>query len=158
MLCTDTFPRRAAKCCLNRRYYIFTFRERFYCTCSIQVITDYDVWTVTFCADLFQRARKTIAIGENRFGEKGICLAIHTIANRCREIGFRAVLAAEIYIMGPFALVPFMECRHSVWSMRHTVTGNVWINGQGYSYGGYALYPGQSGIGGSAVGGIWKAS
>ena len=36
--------------------------------------------------------------------------------------------------MGPFALVPFMECRHSVWSMRHTVTGNVRINGQEYSF------------------------
>lgn len=32
--------------------------------------------------------------------------------------------------MGPFVLVPFMECRHSVWSMRHLVTGNVCINGK----------------------------
>lgn len=27
--------------------------------------------------------------------------------------------------MGPFALVPFMECRHSVWSMQHSVCGTL---------------------------------
>lgn len=37
-------------------------------------------------------------------------------------------------IMGPFALVPFMECRHSVLSMRHSIRGNVWINGQEYLF------------------------
>lgn len=37
-------------------------------------------------------------------------------------------------IMGPFALVPFMECRHRVWSMCHSVRGNVCINGRKYSF------------------------
>lgn len=37
-------------------------------------------------------------------------------------------------IMGPFALAPFMECRHSVWSMRHPVRGAVDINGQKYFF------------------------
>ena len=36
--------------------------------------------------------------------------------------------------MGPFALIPFLECRHSVWSMRHRVYGMVWINGRKYSF------------------------
>ena len=36
--------------------------------------------------------------------------------------------------MGPFALAPFMECRHSVWSMRHPVRGAVDINGQKYFF------------------------
>ena len=47
-------------------------------TCSIQVITDNDAWTVMFSADLFRRTRRNIFIGENRFGEKGIHLAIRT--------------------------------------------------------------------------------
>lgn len=34
----------------------------------------------------------------------------------------------------PFKYVPFMECRHSVWSMRHSVSGTVYINGQEYSF------------------------
>lgn len=36
--------------------------------------------------------------------------------------------------MGPFSLVPFKECRHSVWSMRHSVRGNVFMNGQKYFF------------------------
>ena len=30
--------------------------------------------------------------------------------------------------------MPFMECRHSVWSMRHSVQGTVIINGEDYSF------------------------
>ena len=52
------------------------------------------------------KAGRTIYISGNRFGEKGI----------------------------RFAFVPFMECRHSVWSMRHAVRGTVDINGQEYSF------------------------
>ena len=37
-------------------------------------------------------------------------------------------------IMGPFALVPFLECRHSVWSMRHSVNGMVMVNGQTFTF------------------------
>lgn len=104
-------------------------------TCSIQVITDHDAWTVTFRADLFQRTRRTIAIGENRFGEKGIRLAIHTPQlTALGKLDFGQLWPLKYDIMGPFACVPFMECRHSVWSMRHSVTGNVWINGQKYSF------------------------
>ena len=47
-------------------------------TCSVQVITDHDAWAVTLSADSFKRTRGNIFIGENRFGEKGIRLAIHT--------------------------------------------------------------------------------
>lgn len=104
-------------------------------TCSIQVITDHDVWAVTFPADAFRRTRKRISIGENRFGEKGIRLAIQTPQLTIRgKVSFGPLFPLKYDIMGPFALVPFMECRHSVWSMRHSVRGNVCINGQKYSF------------------------
>lgn len=104
-------------------------------TCSIQVITDKDVWTVTFRADSFRRIRRNIFIGENRFGEKGIHLAIHTPQVTIRgKLDFGPLFPVKYDIMGPFALVPFMECRHSVYSMRHSVRGNVCINGQKYSF------------------------
>ncbi len=104
-------------------------------TCSIQVITDHDAWMVAFAAGSFRRTKKKIFIGENRFGEKGIYLSIHTpqLAIQGR-LDFGKLFPLKYDIMGPFALVPFMECRHSVWSMRHTVTGNVRINGQKYSF------------------------
>ena len=37
-------------------------------------------------------------------------------------------------IMGPFCFVPFMQCRHSVFSMRHRVDGELSINGKDYRF------------------------
>ena len=104
-------------------------------TCSIQIITDHDAWTVTFTTDVFQRTKRNIFIGENRFGEEGIHLAIHTSQLTVKgKLDFGPLCPLKYDIMGPFALVPFMECRHSVWSMRHSVRGNVYINGQKYFF------------------------
>lgn len=104
-------------------------------TCSIQIITDHDVRAVTFRTDLFRRRGKTVFIGENRFGEKGIHLAIRTPKlTAVGALDFGPLLPLKYDIMGPFAFVPFMECRHGVWSMRHSVTGTVWIGGQKYSF------------------------
>ena len=104
-------------------------------TCSIQVITDNDAWTVMFPADVFQRTKRNIFIGENRFGEKGIRLAIHTSQVTIRgRLDFGRLFPLKYDIMGPFSLVPFMECRHSVRSMRHSVKGNVCINGKKYIF------------------------
>lgn len=104
-------------------------------TCSIQIITDHDAWTVTFTADSFQRTKRNIFIGENQFDKEGIKLAIHTSQLDIKgKLDFGALCPLKYDIMGPFAFVPFMECRHSVWSMRHSVRGNVYINEQKYSF------------------------
>lgn len=104
-------------------------------TCSIQIITNHDAWTVMFPADIFRRTKQNIFIGKNRFGEKGIHLAIHTPQVIVRGVlDFGPLFPLKYDIMGPFALVPFMECRHSIWSMRHPVRGNVCINGREYSF------------------------
>lgn len=105
------------------------------CTCSIQIITDDNVWTAAFPSELFHRAGKNIAVGKNLFGEKGIRLAIHTpelTANGKLKFGPLSPLKYDI--MGPFALVPFLECRHSVLSMKHSVCGTVSVNGQKFSF------------------------
>lgn len=102
---------------------------------SIQVITDEEAWTVTFPADSFRRTGKNLSIGENRFGEKGIHLAIRTPRLIVRgDLHFGPLFPLKYDIMGPFAFVPFMECRHSVWSMRHSVRGNVRINERDYFF------------------------
>ena len=104
-------------------------------TCSIQVITEQNAWSVTFPADEFRRVARNIFIGENRFGKDGIYLAIHTPQLSIRgKLKFGSLAPLKYDIMGPFALVPFMECRHSVWSMRHSVSGNVNINGKEYLF------------------------
>ena len=37
-------------------------------------------------------------------------------------------------IMGPFRFVPFMECKHGVISVRHKVTGSIFLNGKEFGY------------------------
>lgn len=104
-------------------------------TCSIQIITDNNVWTVPFSADSFRRSGMNISIGKNRFGKKGIRLAIQTQQLRATgKLTFGPLSPLKYDIMGPFALIPFMECRHSVFSMSHSVCGTVHINGQKYSF------------------------
>lgn len=88
-----------------------------------------------FPADAYERTNRNIYIGENRFSEKGIHLAIHTPNVTVRgKLDFGPLFPLKYDIMGPFSLVPFMECRHSVWSMRHLVSGNALINGQKYFF------------------------
>lgn len=103
--------------------------------CSIQVITNNSAQAVTFPAEAFHRTGKYISIGGNYFGRKGICLSIHTPElDITGKLSFGTLTPLKYDIMGPFALVPFMECRHSVWSMKHTVSGTVYINGQKYFF------------------------
>lgn len=103
--------------------------------CSIQIITEKESWTVELPAEEFRRKGKTISIGKNRFGEKGIRLAVCVPGLNVKgKIDFDALFPLRYNIMGPFSLVPFLECRHSVWSMKHRVRGIVYINGEPYSF------------------------
>lgn len=104
-------------------------------TCSIQIITNQDAWTIDFDASDFRRFRKNIFIEKNRFGESGIRLVIQTPEVSVKgKLKFGPLLPLKYDIMGPFAFVPFMECRHSVWSMQHLVNGTVYINKQKYTF------------------------
>lgn len=104
-------------------------------TCSVQIITDDSSWTISFPSSAFHCAGGDIFIGQNRFGEKGIRLAIQRPELKIwGKLDFGLLSSLKYDIMGPFTLVPFLECRHSVWSMRHRVCGTVWINGRKYSF------------------------
>lgn len=109
-------------------------------TCSIQIITDDSAWNIPFRAEEFRRAGGSIFIGKdrfskNRFGKSGIWMAVKTpqICIRGR-LTFGPLTPLKYDIMGPFALVPFLECRHRVWSMKHSVCGEMRINGKKYSF------------------------
>lgn len=98
-------------------------------SCSIQIITEQDAWSVTFSPEIYRRQGKNIWIGENHFGYNGFQLNICTPelkVNGAMEFGELSPLKYDI--MGPFAAVPFLECRHSVWSMSHEVNGSLCIN------------------------------
>lgn len=104
-------------------------------TCSIQFITDGDVWTAEFPGNLFHRTGRDISIGENQFSKSGIQLNMRTPElTVCGRLNFGPLSPLKYDIMGPFAFVPFLECRHSVWSMKHRVDGRVCINGHDYIF------------------------
>lgn len=99
------------------------------CNCSVQLITDKGAWTIPFSAGAYKRGGDFIVIGKNRFGKQGIRLSICRPGLRIRgKLDFGPLSPLKYDIMGPFALVPFLECRHSVWSMKHSVCGTVHIN------------------------------
>lgn len=104
-------------------------------TCSIQLITDEGAWAVPFSVDEYRRNRKHFLIGENRFDQEGIRLNIHTSELTVEgKLEFGKMTPLIYDIMGPFAVIPFMECRHRVYSMCHPVNGIVSINGEQYSF------------------------
>lgn len=104
-------------------------------TCSLQIITERQSWTVSLSGEAFCRRGRTISIAGNRFGERGIRLAVCAPGLEAEgSLKFGPLFPIKYSIMGPFSLIPFLECRHSIWSMKHTVRGNVRINGETYSF------------------------
>lgn len=50
------------------------------------------------------------------------------------NLHFTQLTPLKYDIMGPFTIVPFMECRHSVYSMLHRVDGSICINDRHYIF------------------------
>lgn len=95
---------------------------------SIQIISDDGAWSF---ADN----------GSCRFSKDGFRLDLcEKGISAVGEVRFSALTPLKYDIMGPFKLVPFMECRHSVYSMRHRVDGEVSVNGIIYKFSGALGY------------------
>lgn len=98
--------------------------------CTIQLITDTQAFHAQFPYSDFQENDGQIRIGNNRFGKSGISLDIHTPEFQVAgSVRFGTFTPIKYDIMGPFQFVPFMQCRHSVYSMRHRVDGEIRVNG-----------------------------
>lgn len=110
-------------------------KEKKETSCSIQVITDLGSWNVCFPCEAYRKTRTGIRIGENCFGREGIRLELRTPELTAEgNISFGELSPIQYDIMGPFRYVPFMECRHSVFSMKHRVDGSLNINGVSYEF------------------------
>lgn len=103
--------------------------------CTMQLITDFESLHAQFPCSDYQKDGEQITIDGNRFGKDGITLNIQT-PDFCASgsIQFGAFTPIRYDIMGPFRYVPFMQCRHSVFSMRHSVDGEIVINGTPYVF------------------------
>lgn len=98
--------------------------------CTIQVITDTEAFHLQFPYSDYKKDKQSVRIDENRFGIDGITLNIQA-PELCASgsMRFGSFVSIQYDIMGPFKYVPFMQCRHSVFSMHHLVNGRIEING-----------------------------
>jgi len=104
---------------------------------SIQIITENGVWNAKYPYEQFScnGNKLQVKIGENSFFDQGLKLNIKTDeVTACGNLKFGPLSPIRYDIMGPFRYVPFMECRHSVFSMTHTVNGVINVNGEEYRF------------------------
>lgn len=104
-------------------------------SCSLQIITDEGVWYAEYPYGEFRMDGKGVKIGPNVFTRQGCYLDVRkenlTVQG---ELQFGEFTPIAYDIMGPFRYVPFMECRHSVFSMKHRVDGRMTINGEEFIF------------------------
>ena len=104
-------------------------------TASLQIITDEAAFNIPFDSLKYCEKPLCVNLGKCVFSEEGIKLNIKndelTIIG---ELRFSCVSPIKYDIMGPFHIVPFMQCRHSVYSMRHFVDGKITLNGQQFDF------------------------
>lgn len=104
-------------------------------SCSVQVITEEKSWNVELPFSYFSMGENGVDIGLNHFGRESVLLDLDTPQLRVKgELFFGPFAPLGYDIMGPFRYVPFMECRHRVFSMGHQVDGCLAINGQAYPF------------------------
>ena len=89
---------------------------------SLQVITDDMAFNIPFKALEYRENPLIVKIGDCLFSERGIVLNYYDKNISLNgALRFRDLSPIKYDIMGPFALVPFMQCRHSVLSMTHKI-------------------------------------
>lgn len=104
-------------------------------TASLQIITDNETFHIAFDFSEYREKSSTIRLGNSLFSNKGIRLNIETNDLTAHGIlKFSSLSPIRYDIMGPFKFVPFMQCRHSVFSMKHLVNGKITVNGQTYEF------------------------
>lgn len=108
-------------------------------TASIQVITDEKSWCVPYSGSQFSAQTEIlrIQIGECIFFERGMELSIHVDGLELDgRIIFTSLHPLKYPIMGPFQLIPNMECIHSIISMKHGLKGQLVLNDKQFDFSG----------------------
>lgn len=104
---------------------------------SLQIISDEDAWQTLLPAEgvRMEKRRPEAVLGGSCFCKDGIFLDVSTESLSAKGVlTFHARTPLRYDIMGPFCFVPLMECRHSVFSMSHRVSGHVSVNGRTYRF------------------------
>ena len=126
------------KCCNGDKTVAFIVafhRSNGIKSASLQVITDDSVYNIPFEKLEYTKKPLSVKICDCSFSEKGITLNYHS--SQCTlegNLNFESLTPIAYDIMGPFALVPFMQCRHGVYSMKHRIDGYITINGRQFDF------------------------
>lgn len=136
------------KCCSDDKTVAFI--PAYHCcngkkTASLQVITDDTALTlnIPFSELKCSKRKLYIKFGKSIFSDKGILLDFKDKKNGIElrgSVRFKYLTPIRYDIMGPFSAVPFMQCRHSVYSMAHRINGRITVNGVRYDFNGGVGY------------------
>ncbi len=100
---------------------------------SLQVITQEKSYRIFYPIEEFytSNGRLAIRLGNNLFSDRGIIVDIKTEG---LELSGRLLYSAyhppRREIMGPFRYAPCLQCRHTIYSMAHTIKGYLDLNGR----------------------------
>lgn len=103
---------------------------------SLQIVTPDKAWALDFPrvsvrVDRSSGRLPVIEAGGSVFAAGGLRLDLqHPELTVSGELRFGQLTLPKGDIMGPYRFVPLMECRHSVFSLIHTVAGSLTLNGQ----------------------------
>ena len=104
---------------------------------SLQIITETQSYHCDFPIEAFHACSGhfCVRLGNSLFAERGCRLNLSTDSLSVRGVlRYGPLLPPAPDIMGPFRFVPFLQCRHSVLSLTHQVTGTLHINGRKYTF------------------------
>lgn len=102
---------------------------------SLQIITDESAFNIPFNSLTCGKSPLSAKLGDCVFSDKGIKLHIQRDKLFAEGVlRFGKLLPLRYDIMGPFRYVPFMQCRHSVYSMKHSVVGRITVNEKEYVF------------------------
>ncbi|MCL2756120.1 MAG: tocopherol cyclase family protein [Firmicutes bacterium] len=103
----------------------------------IQVITKDASFNENFEFDEFTHSKKPfrVSVGETFIDSNSLNVEINRPGLQVHgKLEFSEFAKIKYDAMGPLKLLPRMECKHYVTSMSHTVTGQLVINGEIYTF------------------------
>ncbi len=103
---------------------------------SLQIITHNNSYVLDYPYELYKRGKGFDAkLDSNIFNKDGINLNINRDnVNLVGNIKFESINKLNKNIMGPFKFIPFMECIHSVHSIKHNINGKLVLNNEEYNF------------------------
>lgn len=98
---------------------------------SLQIVTEQGSHSISYPHIAYDRFRNAYLLGGSRFSPAGLYLNIQKDSLQLSgRLHFSSHEKINGDIMGPFQYLPFMQCRHKIYSMFHKVNGQLSINGR----------------------------